>query len=224
MGYSWYFHCPRNWVFKLIAETVSKEFFSEGVPPETDISISSSCFSLSLWYFSSLNSTTFKRDTQILAFLLHFTGLPYTVLVGVPWTNPFPGPKTRPVTPTSMYAFITRTCFDGQLVPWKTESCRPSGSSWVITAGIRQEFWFSHQWMLCVCVCVCVCVCARACVYIYFPGGPSGKEPTCQWRRHKRCGFSPWVRKILWRRAWQPTPEFLPRESHGQRSLVGYSP
>ena len=27
-----------------------------------------------------------------------------------------------------------------------------------------------------------------------------------------------------WRRAWQPTPEFLPRESHGQRSLVGYSP
>ena len=37
-------------------------------------------------------------------------------------------------------------------------------------------------------------------------------------------GFSPWVRKIPWRRAWQPTPVFLPRESHGQRSLVGYSP
>ena len=30
-------------------------------------------------------------------------------------------------------------------------------------------------------------------------------------------------RKIPWRRAWQPTPVFLPRESHGQRSLVGYS-
>ena len=34
----------------------------------------------------------------------------------------------------------------------------------------------------------------------------------------------PWVRKIPWRRAWQPTPVFLPEESHGQRSLVGYSP
>ena len=36
-------------------------------------------------------------------------------------------------------------------------------------------------------------------------------------------GFKPWVRKILWRRAWKPTPVFLPGESHGQRSLVGYS-
>ena len=33
-----------------------------------------------------------------------------------------------------------------------------------------------------------------------------------------------WVGKIPWRRAWQPTPVFLPGESHGQRSLVGYSP
>ena len=47
------------------------------------------------------------------------------------------------------------------------------------------------------------------------------KEPTCQGRRHKRRGFDPCVRKIPWRRAWQPTPVFLPGESHGQRSLVG---
>ena len=40
----------------------------------------------------------------------------------------------------------------------------------------------------------------------------------------KRGGFYPWVGKIPWRRAWQPTPVFLPGESHGQRSLVGYSP
>jgi len=33
-------------------------------------------------------------------------------------------------------------------------------------------------------------------------------------------GFDPWVRKIPWRRAWQPTPVFLPGESHGQRSLA----
>ena len=50
------------------------------------------------------------------------------------------------------------------------------------------------------------------------------KKPACQCRRHKRCGFDPWVRKILWRRAWKPTPVFFPGESHGQRSLVKYSP
>ena len=37
-------------------------------------------------------------------------------------------------------------------------------------------------------------------------------------------GCDPWVGKNPWRRAWQPTPVFLPGESHGQRSLVGYSP
>ena len=52
----------------------------------------------------------------------------------------------------------------------------------------------------------------------------SGKEPACQCRRHKRHGFSPWVRKIPWKRVWQPTPVFLPGESHGQRSLVNYHP
>ena len=81
-----------------------------------------------------------------------------------------------------------------------------------------------------------------------------GKEPTCQCRRLKRHGFNPWVRKIPWRRAWQPTlvylaknplanaedlrdtgsipgsgrsiptPVFLPQESHGQRGPAGNSP
>jgi len=37
-------------------------------------------------------------------------------------------------------------------------------------------------------------------------------------------GFNPWIRKIPWRRAWQPTPVFLPAEFQGQRSLVSYSP
>ena len=40
----------------------------------------------------------------------------------------------------------------------------------------------------------------------------------------KRPGFNPWVRKIPWRREWLPTPVFLAGESHGQRSLVGYTP
>ena len=39
-----------------------------------------------------------------------------------------------------------------------------------------------------------------------------------------RFQLDPWVRKIRWRRKWQPIPVFLPGESHGQRSLVGYSP
>ena len=37
-------------------------------------------------------------------------------------------------------------------------------------------------------------------------------------------GSIPWVKKIPWRREWHPTPVFLPGESHGQRSLGGYSP
>ena len=40
----------------------------------------------------------------------------------------------------------------------------------------------------------------------------------------RRLGLYPWVRKIPWGRKWQPTPIFLPGESHAQRSLVGYSP
>ena len=53
------------------------------------------------------------------------------------------------------------------------------------------------------------------------PWGLSGKEPFCPCRRHR---FDPWVRKILWRREWQPTPVLLPGKFHGWRSLVGYSP
>ena len=51
-----------------------------------------------------------------------------------------------------------------------------------------------------------------------FPRGTSGKESAHQ------CGFNPWIGKMLWKRTWEPTPVFLPGESHGQRSLVGCSP
>ena len=54
-----------------------------------------------------------------------------------------------------------------------------------------------------------------------FPGGASGKESGCQCRKRRRRGFDSWVRKIPWRRKWQPTPVFLPGKSHGQRSLAG---
>ena len=66
-------------------------------------------------------------------------------------------------------------------------------------------------------------ICSYLCQY----HGPhrwlSGKEFTCQCRSHRRCRFNLWVRKIPWRRKWQLTPVFLPGESHGQRSLEGYS-
>ena len=48
--------------------------------------------------------------------------------------------------------------------------------------------------------------------------------PTNAEDRHKKRGLDPWVRKIPWRRKWQPTLVFLPGESHGQRSLAVYSP
>ena len=66
--------------------------------------------------------------------------------------------------------------------------------------------------------------------YIYisiamgFPDSASSKKPSCQHRRHKRCGFDCWVGKIPRRRAWQPTPVFLRGESCGQSSLAGYTP
>ena len=49
----------------------------------------------------------------------------------------------------------------------------------------------------------------------------SGKESACHFRSHQ---FDPWVRKIPWRKKWQPTPVFLPGKFHGQKSLEGYSP
>ena len=51
-----------------------------------------------------------------------------------------------------------------------------------------------------------------------------GKESACQRRRGERPGFHPQVGKISRRRKWQHTPVFRPWKSHGQRSLVGYSP
>ena len=57
-----------------------------------------------------------------------------------------------------------------------------------------------------------------------FPGGAGSKESPYQRKRYKRHRFDPWVKKIPWRREWQPTPVLLPGESHGQRRLVGYNP
>ena len=57
-----------------------------------------------------------------------------------------------------------------------------------------------------------------------FSDGSAGEEFTCNAGDTGDTGSNPWVRKIPWRREWQPTPVFWPGESHGQRSLPGYSP
>ena len=54
-----------------------------------------------------------------------------------------------------------------------------------------------------------------------FPWWLTDKESACQCRRLR---FSLWVGKFPWRRKWLPTLVFLPRKSHGKKSLVGYSP
>ena len=57
---------------------------------------------------------------------------------------------------------------------------------------------------------------------IGFPHGSDGKEFACN-AGDVTDVFDPWVGKVPWRRAWQPTPVFLPGESHGQKSLASYS-
>ena len=60
-------------------------------------------------------------------------------------------------------------------------------------------------------------------VFAGLPGWLSG-ESACQCRSSNRLRLDFWVRKIHWRRKWQTTTVFLPGKSHGQRSLVSYSP
>ena len=57
-----------------------------------------------------------------------------------------------------------------------------------------------------------------------FPGGSGVKNLPAKPEIPRRRGLDPWVRKIPWRKKWEPAPVFLPGKSHGQRSLVGYSP
>ena len=64
-------------------------------------------------------------------------------------------------------------------------------------------------------------MCVNAYIWVF----PDGLVIIClQSRRYRKQGFDYWVRKIPWRRAWQPTPVFLPGESHGQRNPASYNP
>ena len=66
-------------------------------------------------------------------------------------------------------------------------------------------------------------------IYIWLPLSRlprwhSGKEFFCQYRRCRKHGFNPWVKKMPWSGKWKTTPVLLPGKFHGRRSLVGYSP
>ena len=94
-------------------------------------------------------------------------------------------------------------------------------SSFICVAANGIILFFFYDWVVFHCVYVYVCVCV--CVLWGFPDGASGKEITCRGRKYKRPGINPWIRKIPWGRAQQPTLVLLPGESHGQRSLAGSS-
>ena len=87
----------------------------------------------------------------------------------------------------------------------------------------------SHLWNQTMCGLLCLtfftgCVlevhpyCSMCQFFIPFYGWV-----TSRWKC-KKCGFHHWVGKTPWRREWQPTPVFLPGESHGRRSLMGCGP
>ena len=136
----------------------------------------------------------------------------------------------NPVSHISCVFFITLCSPDGILSPHMSCSAsvinkgagRELSTKEVILTSSGEVDRYHHSYILLI---HCHC---DLCMWLYFkprfPGGTNGKEPGCQCRRGKRWGFDPLAGKILWRRAWQPTPVFLPGKCHGRRSLAGYSP
>ena len=94
----------------------------------------------------------------------------------------------------------------GEGVEKMEHSCTVGGNvNWHSHYGEQYVYMCSKSLLCCLTLCD-----HKDCNLPGFPGGTSGKEPTCQFKRYKSQGFNPWIRKIPWRRAWQPTPAFLP--------------
>ena len=100
--------------------------------------------------------------------------------------------------------------------------CRQGGS-----------FWRFSPWLIdgCLHVAIPLCISVSQSLLIGWIKRPNIWPPmaflVAQQRICLQCrrpGFDPWAGKIPWRSKWQPTPVFPPAESHGQRSLAGYSP
>ena len=76
---------------------------------------------------------------------------------------------------------------------------------------VNMTFWLARFGFILVTLVMC------------FHGVSDSKVSACRYCLQET-QFDPWVGNIPWSRSWQPTVVFLPRESHGQRSLTGYSP
>ena len=87
------------------------------------------------------------------------------------------------------------------------------------TATVFSVFWGTSIQFFIVAAPIYIPTYSGPSVYQGVPKWLSGKESTCQGTRHR---FNPWVRKISWRRKWQPTLIFLPGKSHGQKNLMGF--
>ena len=110
------------------------------------------------------------------------------------------GNKTASVSSPSPAPESVKPCY-GQVPPWCLLGCLCDQLQRLLSLGINKPFSLTQV----------------------FPGGASGKESTSQCRRYET-QFDNLVSKIPWSRKWQPTPVFLPGESHGQRNLADYSP
>ena len=83
---------------------------------------------------------------------------------------------------------------------------------------VNELRYYNNLWNLCSASCPCIKRSRASQVLLVV------KSPPTSAVRLKKCGFDPWVGKIPWRRVWQPTAVFLPRECHGHRNLAGCSP
>ena len=116
------------------------------------------------------------------------------------WESDSRAPQLRRISPEPM----GRT--SGH-VRWCTSSAQPS--AWRVMGDLEMLEWMIERWLWQN--------------QEWFPDALVVKNVPAS-AGDMRCGFDPWVRKIPWKRAWQPTPVFLPGKPHGQRSLAGYSP
>ena len=111
-------------------------------------------------------------------------------------------------------------CKRSPLVSWRLQVPYPRPAGWLWRNAVLSA---ASPALTCVRSCVCVILAIYVCVRVRkFPIMVlSGKESPCSAGTPR---LIPGLEKTPWRRAWQPTPGFLPGESHRQRSLMGYSP
>ena len=101
---------------------------------------------------------------------------------------------------------------------WKQSELSLQGKQLAIFVAINKTGAFKQVWKTCICHHEFN---SFLILKMGLPWWLSSEESACQCRRQ---GLDPWVKEIPWRRKWQPTPVFLPKKSHGQSRLVGYSP